>query len=101
MLVTDFGGFTFTGEVVNGNGKGEAEPNLRLDNDVAKSFSGHLTRDVTPNLRIGVMGYRGRQTGAQDETAPKIRNTLWMVGGDATTTAASPLGAAARYPSSR
>jgi hypothetical protein len=86
MLAADFGGFTFTGEVVNGNGKGEAEPNLRLDNDVAKSVFGHLTRDITPNLRLGVMGYRGKQAGAASETAPDVENTLWMLGADATVT---------------
>lgn len=60
MVVTDFWGFTFTGEVVNGNGKGEAEPNLRLDNDVAKSFFAHLTRDVTCGIRVATKRPRAR-----------------------------------------
>ncbi len=86
MAATDFGGFTFTAEVVNGNGKGPAEPDLKLDNDAIKSFFGHLTREVSPNVRLGVMGYRGRQVGAATESAPEIKNTLWMLGADATIT---------------
>jgi hypothetical protein len=84
MVATDFAGFTFTGEIVNGNGKGEAEPDLRLDNDAAKSVFGHLTRDISPNVRLGVMAYGGKQKGAASETAPEVKNTLWMLGADAT-----------------
>ncbi len=84
MAITDYAGFTFTGEIVNGNGKGEAEPNRRLDDDLFKNIFGHLTRQLIPELRVGVMGYRGRQKGALDEAGPLINNDLWMVGGDAT-----------------
>jgi len=84
MAVADAGGFTITGEVVNGNGRGEAEPNRRFDNDLAKAFFGHVTRDVAPNVRVGAMGYFGRQEGAFDDTSPDVTNDIWMLGADAT-----------------
>jgi hypothetical protein len=84
MAMADAAGFTATLEIINGNGRGEAEPNRRLDNDPMKNFFGHLTRNLTPNVRLGAMGYFGRQDGAPDETAPTVTNTLWMAGADAT-----------------
>lgn len=84
MAAADIGNVTVTGEVVNGNGKGEAEPNRRLDNDVFKSFFGHATADLGQYLRVGAMGYWGRQEGAPDETSPLVENTVWMAGADAT-----------------
>jgi hypothetical protein len=87
MAIGDAAGFTLTAEVINGNGRGEAEPNRRLDNDPMKNLFGHLTRDLTPNVRLGAMGYYGRQDGAPDETAPTVTNTLWMGGADATISA--------------
>jgi hypothetical protein len=83
MVAADVAGFTLTGEIVNGNGRGEAEPNRRLDNDAGKSFVAHVTRDVVPGLRLGALGYWGRQAGALG-AGPDVGNTLWMVGGDAT-----------------
>lgn len=89
MLSADVANFTVTGEVVNGNGKGPAEPDLRLDNDIAKSVFGHVTRDITPQLRLGALGYWGRQTGAASGAGPDVKNTLWMIGTDATITLGS------------
>jgi hypothetical protein len=86
MVMVDVAGFTITGEVVNGNGRGEAEPNRRLDNDPFKNVFGHVTRDLTPNLRLGAMGYFGQQEGAVG-TGPTVKNTVWMAGADATVTA--------------
>ncbi len=83
MLITDVAGFTATGVVVNGNGRGPAEPNRRLDNDLAKNFMLHLTRDLAPGVRLGILGYRGRQSGAR-ESGPKVTNQLWMAGVDGT-----------------
>lgn len=83
MVIADVAGFTVTGEVVNGNGRGEALPNRRLDNDAPKNVFGHLTREIVPQLRLGAMGYRGLQDGALDD-GPTLTNTVWMAGGDAT-----------------
>ncbi len=83
MLIADVAGFTATGIVVNGNGRGPEQPNRRLDNDLAKNFMVHLTRDLFPGVRLGVLGYRGRQTGAQ-VNGPEVTNQLWMAGVDGT-----------------
>lgn len=87
MVAADVAGFTLTGEVVNGNGRGEATAERRFDNDVAKVVFGHLTRDLTRNVRLGVMGLSGRQRGTAEEGAQEVDNTLWMVGADATVSA--------------
>ncbi len=83
MAVGEFGGFTITGEAVNGNGRGPAEPDRRLDNDAIKSVFGHVSRDVTQHLRLSAMAYYGKQEGSQ-ENGPTVENTVWMVGGDLT-----------------
>lgn len=95
MVIADLAGFTITGEIVNGNGRVEAGANRRLDNDAGKSFVGHVTRDIVSGLRLGALGYWGRQEGALG-TAPPVKSTLWMVGGDATL-AAGPLELNAQY----
>jgi hypothetical protein len=83
MAIADLEGFTITGEVVNGNGKEPAEPTRRLDNDAIKSVFGHVSREITPNIRLGAMGYYGRQEGSEDG-GPTVQNRLWMVGADVT-----------------
>lgn len=85
MVIADAAGFTFTGEVVNGNGRGPAGPDLNLDNDVAKSAFAHVTRDLSPSIRLGAMGYLGRQTGSA-AGGPEVDSDLWMLGADATVT---------------
>jgi len=87
-VMADAAGFTFTGEVLNGNGKGEAESNRHFDNDPVKNVFGHLTRDLFPGVRLGAMGFYGKQR-AGPEGGPFVRNTTWMIGGDATITAGS------------
>ncbi len=83
MAAADLAGFTFTGQIVNGNGIGAATSDRRLDDNRLKNVFGHLTRNVVPALRLGVMGYHGQQDGAAP-AGPTLTNTLWMVGGDAT-----------------
>jgi len=81
----DFAGFTFTGSLLNGNGKDPADESLHFDNDYLKNVFGHLTRDVTPFFRLGVLGYYGPQratVGGGDD----VQNDTWMVGGDGTLT---------------
>jgi hypothetical protein len=77
MAITEPLGFTMTLEVVNGNGVAAGEP--WLDDDSRKNVFGHLTRDLLPSLRFGVLGYWGSQS---DDAS--VRNELWMAGGDAT-----------------
>lgn len=81
MGIVDYAGFTFTGIAVNGNGKGAALENRRFDDDPVKNYLAHLTRDIVPGLRLGAMGYYGRQDIDEPGTA---ENDLWMAGGDAT-----------------
>ena len=83
MATADFAGFTLAGQVLNGNGIGAAGSDRQLDDNRLKNFFGHLTRDLIPGLRLGVMGYRGQQDGAAPGQ-PVVTNTLWMVGGDGT-----------------
>ena len=78
------GSFTISAEVINGNGIAGADLERRLDNDPFKNFFAHVTSPVIPELRLGVMGYYGRQRGQQTETAPEVTNNLWMAGADAT-----------------
>ncbi len=79
------GTFTISGTVVNGNGKGEAEPNRLLDDDLLKNWFTHVTSPIGSNLRLGVMGYYGRQDG-EAPGGPQLTNDLWMLGADATLT---------------
>ncbi|NIN71072.1 MAG: hypothetical protein GTO46_03865 [Gemmatimonadetes bacterium] len=71
-----------TGTVVNGNGKGP-DVDRNLDNDSPLDVFGHLNWSALPELRLGVMGYYGQ---SDSELAGRVRNELWMAGGDATLT---------------
>ncbi len=66
----DAGGFTFTGQLVNGSGIGPAQPDGRYDVDRGKNVFLHATRDVVGGLRLGAFGYYGRATanGTRDVT---------------------------------
>jgi hypothetical protein len=86
MAIADVAGFTLTAELLNGNGKGAAGENRRLDDDPWKTLFGHVSRDILPNLRIGAMGYWGRAERG-DTAGAVVTNDLWMVGADATITA--------------
>jgi len=85
MVPAEVGGLTITGQIINGNGKGEAQEDLKLDNNFAKNFFGHVTGDVTSWFRLGAMGYAGKDKGAVGG-GPEVTNHVWMVGGDATFT---------------
>jgi len=84
MASVDAAGFTLTAEVVNGNGRGEAGENRRLDDNTFKNLFGHLTREIVPQLRLGAMGYYGRSDGEGPTGLDTLTNTTWMLGGDAT-----------------
>lgn len=79
--VAELGAFTLTGTLLNGNGKGEARENRRFDDDLIKNLFAHVSRPITSNLRLGVMGYYGRQT---EEADGDVENDLWMAGADVT-----------------
>jgi hypothetical protein len=83
MVNADVAGFGLTGEVVNGNGSGEALASRRFDDDRNKSFLGHLSRELPGGVTLGVMGYLARQAGAAPG-GPAAQNRLWMLGADAT-----------------
>jgi hypothetical protein len=87
MAAVDFVGFTLTGELLNGSGKEAAGSDRKLDNNLFKNLFGHLTRDVTPFLRVGAMGYYGKTDGLETAGIDTLTNTTWMVGGDGTITA--------------
>lgn len=74
----DLLGFTLTGELVNGNGIEPADEERRFDDNGFKNLAGHLTRDLTSFLRLGVFGYYG-QTDGDTET-----NKIQMLGADGT-----------------
>ncbi len=63
MAMADVAGFTLTGQVLNGNGIGAAQPDRRFDVDASKNVFLHLTRDLVPQLRLGTFGYYGRSHG--------------------------------------
>ena len=71
-------GFGVTGQALNGNGRGSAQPNRRFDNDFGKNFALHLTRDLTSWFRLGAFGYFGRTT------SESVQNETTMLGADAT-----------------
>jgi hypothetical protein len=78
VATADVLGFTFTGQVVNGNGRGAAQANRRFDSDFGKNVALHLTRDLASGLRVGGFAYTGRTT------SDGIRNRTDMLGVDAT-----------------
>ena len=78
-------GTDFTLEVVNGNGIGEAFPSGDFDNDKYKNPFLGISQDINDNLRIGAMGYVGKEEKeSTDETDFSSINEIWMLGGDAT-----------------
>jgi len=83
LVSADVAGFTASALVVNGNGREPAGSNRRLDNDPNKNFMGHLSRELLPGVRLGALGYYGRQQGTSG-TGPLVTNRLRMWGADAT-----------------
>ena len=59
MAMADLAGFTVTGELVNGNGKGAAGENRHFDVDAGKAVFLHLSRDLPTGLRFGLFGLHG------------------------------------------
>jgi hypothetical protein len=84
MAVADLAGFTFTGEVINGNGRGEATEERLLDDNSFKNLFGHISREVDPRFRIGAMGYFGKSDGVSAAGVDTLTNDTWMLGADAT-----------------
>lgn len=78
MVTADVAGFTLTGEVLNGNGKGAAQSDRHFDSDAFKNVFLHVTRDLGSNLRLGAFGMAGRTT------SDDVKNTTNMFGVDAT-----------------
>jgi hypothetical protein len=77
----DVAGFTLTGQVLNGNGIGGAESNRRFDNDPAKNFFLHVTRDLGSQLRVGAFGYAGRSESEGVKNKTRMVGVDWTVGG--------------------
>lgn len=80
MGMADLGGFTITGELLNGGGIGGAQANRRYDTDANKNVFLHLTRDIVTPLRLGGFGYYGRST------STGVTNKTRMLGVDGTIT---------------
>ena len=72
-------------EVVNGSGIGEGFLNGNFDNDKYKNFFGRISQDAGEHLRVGAMGYWGKEerTYVTNETR-YVKNGIWMLGADAT-----------------
>ena len=83
MASADLAGFTLTASVVNGDGIPASNDLLRYDNDANKNVFGHLSRDVGGHVRLGLMGYTGRQNG-DAYGFPDQSNAITMWGADAT-----------------
>ena len=77
-------------QVVNGNGIGEGFTGGNFDDDKYKNFMGRISQDVGEHLRIGAMGYWGKEQNEYSELIGEAWNTYYpenelsMVGGDAT-----------------
>jgi len=83
MASADLAGFTLTASVVNGDGIPASNDLLRYDNDANKNVFGHLSRDFGRHVRLGLMGYTGRQDG-EVYGFPDQSNAITMWGADAT-----------------
>jgi hypothetical protein len=74
-------------QMVNGSGIGEGFATGNFDDDKYKNFMGRISQDIGEHLRIGAMGYYGREAREFDDALSGINsldNELWMIGGDAT-----------------
>mgnify|MGYP006282441161 CR=1 FL=1 len=59
-LGTNFG-TTIVGEVINGNGIGEADESWQFDKDKYKNFMGRVSQDLGGFLRVGGFAYYGKE----------------------------------------
>lgn len=73
-------GTTIVGQILNGNGIGEAREGYLLDRDKHKNFMLRLNQSVGKNLGVGVFGYYGKE----DLFNPinRFTNTIKMFGPD-------------------
>lgn len=74
-------------QVVNGSGIGEGFVGGNFDDDKYKNFMGRISQDVGEHVRIGAMGYYGKEAREFDDVTTGINsleNELYMFGGDAT-----------------
>jgi hypothetical protein len=79
-------GTDITLEVVNGSGIGEGFLGGNFDNDKYKNVMGRISQDAGEHLRIGALGYWGREVQKYSNETENfwLDNELWMIGGDAT-----------------
>lgn len=73
-------------EIVNGNGIGEGVSGL-FDDDKYKNIMGRVSQDLSEHIRIGAMGYYGKEFREFEHVTTGINslnNELYMLGGDAT-----------------
>jgi hypothetical protein len=78
LASADVAGFTLSGVVINGNGRGAAGEDRHFDSDAGKTFALHATRDLIPGVRVGAFGYTGRTT------SEAVHDVTHMLGADAT-----------------
>lgn len=76
-------GTDITIEVLNGSGIGEGFLGGNFDNDKYKNIMGRISQDAGEHLRVGALGYWGKEKVFENLAAT---NELWMLGGDATIT---------------
>lgn len=82
MLSYDFNSGTNVAiEVLNGSGIGEGFLGGNFDNDKYKNIMGRISQDAGEHLRLGALGYWGKEKVFENLSAT---NELWMLGGDAT-----------------
>lgn len=60
VATADVAGFGLTGQILNGNGAGQAQDNRRFDGDPFKSLFFHVGRDIGEYLHVGGFGYTGK-----------------------------------------
>jgi hypothetical protein len=77
-------GTDITIEIVNGSGIGEGFMSGNFDNDKYKNFMGRISQDAGKHLRIGALGYWGKEKGLEQGESTAATNEMWMAGGDAT-----------------
>ncbi|MFZ2323641.1 MAG: hypothetical protein WAV89_08090 [Ignavibacteriaceae bacterium] len=84
MLAYGFNsGTDVTIEIVNGSGIGAGLESGNFDNDKYKNVMGRISQDAGEHLRIGAIGYWGKEVGESSFSSGET-NELWMLGGDAT-----------------
>lgn len=85
MLAYGFeSGTDITLQIVNGSGIGEGFLDGNFDNDKYKNFMGRISQDVGEHLRLGAMGYWGKEKAFEQPEFDETTNELWLLGGDAT-----------------